>query len=371
MAYTTFDPSKFDNIQQVGGIRTGSLDYPNPNGGQTCRVALVNTGGGLRFTIALDRGGDVVEASYNQVNVAYLTQNDYKPPNHAYHQGLEWLTGWSGGLVTTTGPVLMGAPRNEDGVETSLHGRFSSTPVAVLEVLNPDPHRDQLDMRIVMLIRDTRMFGPNLEVRREIRCKLGEPWFAIADEVSNRGDESSRHALLYHVNFGYPLLDVGTRLIYRGHGTLYDFRGEQASPTTAEQCKRAVAPDKSYQGTREQLVIAEPSADQQGNVHVGILNEPQRLGMSLIYAANALPRLASWLHYGPCGSYVASLEPFFGSILGRAKDDHPSASAWLEPGETKRYEVEYRMLASEAELAVLAAKDGPLDLLVGSWGGSK
>ncbi|MCO6047660.1 aldose 1-epimerase family protein [Aeoliella sp. ICT_H6.2] len=362
MSITTFDPAKFENIQQVGGIRTGSLDYPNPNGGQSCRVAFINTGAGLRFSLALDRGGDVVEASYNHLNLAYLTPNDYKPPSHAYHQGAEWLTGWPGGLVTTAGPELMGAPRTEGELSVSLHGRFSSTPTAVLEVVNPDPQRGQLDMRIVLLIRDTRMFGPSLEVRREVRCRLGEPWFAITDEVTNRGDERCRHALLYHVNFGYPLLDEASRLVYRGHGVLHDQRGELATQVTAEQIKKVSAPDDSFRGAREQLVIAEPTSDCQGKTHIGILNEQQQLGMSLIYSANALPRLASWLHYGPRGSYVASLEPFFGSILGRDKDNHPSATATLEPGQSKKYQVEYRICATASELQELASQDGPLDL---------
>ena len=362
MSITTFDPTKFENVQQVGGIRTGSLDYPNPNGGQSCRVAWINTGTGLRFTLALDRGGDVVEASYNHLNLAYLTPNDYKPPSHAYHQGLHWLSGWPGGLVTTAGPELMGAPRTDGDTVVSLHGRFSSTPAAVLEVVNPDPQRGQLDLRLVLLIRDTRMFGPNIEVRREIRSRLGESWFTISDQVTNRGDEPCRHALLYHVNFGYPLLDEGTRLLYQGRGVLHDQRGEYATPSTAEQIKQAPAPGEAYRGTREQLVIAEPISEPDGTTRVGILNERQQLGMSLTYSANALPRLASWLHYGPRGSYVASLEPFFGSILGQDNDNHPSATATLEPGETKQYEVTYRVCSTAAELGQLASLDGPLEL---------
>lgn len=362
MTSTPCDPAKFENPLQVGGIRTGTLDFPNPNGGQACRVAHVNTGAGLRLTVALDRGGDIVEASYNQHGLAYLTPNDYKPPSHAYHRDAEWLAAWPGGLVTTTGPILMGVPRTENGVTTSLHGHFSNTPAAVLEVANPDPQRSSWDMRLVLLIRDTRMFGPSLEVRREIRCRLGEPEFAIVDEVTNRGDERSPHAMLYHVNFGYPLLDEGTRLVYQGRGQLRDARGDLASPTTSEQCKRAPAPCGSYRAAREQLLIVEPTADAAGNVHAGILNESLGLGLRLKYPASALPRLASWLHYGPRGSYVASLEPFCGSILGQSADDHPSAATMLAPGETKRYEVAYRICATADELDSLAAQDGPLKL---------
>src|SRR5262245_9221533 len=117
-----FDPAKFENPLQLGGIRTGLLDSPGAGGGWPTRVALFDTGAGLRFTVALDRGGDIVEASHNQFGLAYLTPNGLRPPSPAYHTGVEWLRGWAGGLVTTCGPEYMGGPRVEDGVQSSLHG---------------------------------------------------------------------------------------------------------------------------------------------------------------------------------------------------------------------------------------------------------
>ena len=76
-----YDPNKFENIHQIGGIRTGTLD-------SGVRVALLDTGAGLRFTVALDRGGDIVDARYNQFALAYLTPNELLPPSHAYHLSL-------------------------------------------------------------------------------------------------------------------------------------------------------------------------------------------------------------------------------------------------------------------------------------------
>lgn len=55
-----FDADKFELVHQVGGIRTATYDWPDAGGAPGCRVAMVNTGSGLRFTVALDRGGDIV-----------------------------------------------------------------------------------------------------------------------------------------------------------------------------------------------------------------------------------------------------------------------------------------------------------------------
>ena len=130
----TFDTNKFENIHQIGGIRTGTLDS-HPLGGPGGRVALVDTGAGLRFTVALDRGGDIVDARFNQHALAYLTPNGLVLPNRAHQTGIEWIYGWAGGLVTTCGPQYMGGPREEDGVKTSLHGHYSNLPAAVEQTI--------------------------------------------------------------------------------------------------------------------------------------------------------------------------------------------------------------------------------------------
>ena len=61
---------KIEHPLQLGGIRTGLLDAPGAGGGPGVRVALVDTGAGLRFTVALDRGGDIIDAAFNDCALA-------------------------------------------------------------------------------------------------------------------------------------------------------------------------------------------------------------------------------------------------------------------------------------------------------------
>ena len=70
--------------------------------------------------------------------------------------------------------------------DVSLHGHHSNTPASLDAIANPDPLLGQLDMSIAMTIRDTRMFGPNVEVRRTITCTLGKSSIHIHDDVINR-----------------------------------------------------------------------------------------------------------------------------------------------------------------------------------------
>lgn len=361
------DLAKFENALQLGGIRTGTLDSPGAGGGCATRVALFDTGAGLRFTVALDRGGDIVDANFNQFALAYLTPNGLVPPSAAYHTGAEWLRGWAGGLVTTCGPEYLGGPREEDGVKTSLHGRYSGQCAQVETLRNPDPHKGRHEMELGLVVRDSRAFGPVFEIRRTIRCTLGVPEVRIEDAVTNRGDTRAAHHWLYHCNLGWPLLDRGARFIYRGkakYWTIPPPPGQDiVQPLAAaamNKLKRVPAGLPQHAGRGERGLIVETEADRDGWCRIGLINDKLKLGLEISYPKKGLPRMANWQHYGPRGCYVSALEPFSGSLLGSARDKHKLAKQFLEPGETRNYQLKIRTLAGAKALAELIKCDGPL-----------
>lgn len=363
----TPDIPKFENPLQIGGIQTGTLDSPGAGGGRSVRAAFIDTGAGLRFTVALDRGGDIVNASYNEFALAYLTRNGLVPPSPAYHQGAEWLRSWAGGLVTTCGPEYMGGPRTEDGAKTSLHGRYSGQSAQVESIRNPDPHRGQSEMELRLIVRDSQMFGPIFEIRRTIRCRLGAAELQIEDEVTNCGDTRVAHHWLYHCNLGWPLLDRDARFVYRGSAEYWVVPpppGEDIvqplSAAAMEALKRVPEPMAEHAGSGERGLIVDTEADSDGRCRVGLVNDKLGLGVEISYPKEALPRMANWQHYGPRGSYVTALEPFSGSLLGSARDQHKLARVFLEPGESRRYQLTLRVLAGAGALAELDQCDGPV-----------
>jgi hypothetical protein len=359
------DLAKFDNVLQLGGIRTGTLDSPGAGGGLPTRVALFDTGAGLRFTVALDRGGDIVEAAYNSTALAYLSPVGLVRPSPAYHLENEWLRGWAGGLVTTCGPEYIGGSREEDGARTSLHGRYSGQPAQIEVLRNPDPHNGRHEMELGLVVRDARMFGPVFEIRRTIRCTLGVPEIHISDTVLNRGDTRTVHNWLYHCNLGYPLLDAGTRLVYRGQAEYWVVPPppgqdivQPLSAAAMEKLKRIPPPLAEHAGAGERGLIVETEAERDGWCRIGLVNPRLKVGLEISYPRSALPRMANWQHFGPRGSYVTALEPFSGSLLGSARDKHSLARQFLEPGESKSYELKFRVLSGSAALAALSQCDG-------------
>jgi len=355
-----FDPTKFEPAHQVAGILTGTLDHPQPGGGQSCRVAHVDTGSGFRFTVALDRGGDIVQATHNATNLAFLTPNGYKPPAHAHHRGEEWLTGWPGGRVTTCGPRYIGPPRTEDGHDVSLHGSFSNTPAAVQAIKPPDFRAGgDAAMHLDLVIRETRMYDPTLEVCRRIACTAGQPAVTITDRVTNLGNTAVAHHWLYHVNLGYPLLDEAAELVYAGAVTLWQPEGWVPTADDLATLKRVPAPLDEHRGPASRVVFADVPADSDGRCHVGLINDARGLAVELSFDKAQLPRFANWQHYGP-GCYVTGLEPFAGSLRGKADDDHPGAERYLEPGDARDYGLTLRVLTEADAIAALRGHDGAL-----------
>jgi hypothetical protein len=233
---------------------------------------------------------------------------------------------------------------------------------------NPDPHRGRYEMLHSMVVRDARMFGPVLEVRRQIQCILGRPQVMIYDQVINRGDAPVPHAWLYHVNFGYPLLDRGARFVYRGPAEYWqvpkppDARSIMRPLDAGGMNKLKRVPDSlpEHASSGERGLIVENAPDADGLCRAGLINDRLRLAVELEYPAEALPRLANWQHYGPRGCYVTGIEPFTGSLMGTQNDRHPSARQVLQPGETRRYQLTLRVHSGAASIRELAGHDGPV-----------
>ena len=351
-------------------IRTGTLDHPAAAGGLGSRVAWLDTGGdtgGLRVAVALDRGGDVVEASFRGVNLAYLTPNGYKPPSPAYHHGEEWLRGWPGGLMTTCGPETIGRTTAEDGRVINLHGRYSNTPAALVGIHEPGGDGEEFGFDLV--VRDTRMFGPNYEVRRTYRARLGEPTLRIWDRVMNIGDRPQPHSWLYHINLGRPLLGPGGRLVYRGRlNHAWQNPPSDTLPTSEalDAFKDIPEPIASHAGGGERgVVVVVPPAGGEGWARVGLVNPARSLGVAVRFRPEQMPRFANWQHLAPRvapgDAYVTGLEPFAGTMMG-AEDAFPGSQIVLEPGESREYDVEIAMVSEPDAVDGLLAEDGVVEV---------
>ena len=337
---------KIGNIQQIGGIETSVLDNDPARGS---RIAWVNTGSGLRYKVAIDRCLDIVDTFFNQHSLTWISHGGLTAPRPDANSGLEWLYSFAGGLVTTCGLTHIGGPESDETEVRGLHGRISNIPAAVESIVQPDPASGNMDMSITAVIKESSVFGPHLELRRTITSTLGEPVIKICDEVINRGNTPCPHMLLYHCNFGWPLVDEGADIIYRGNCRSRGMDFDNKLFNNDHDYKKCQKLLESHRGSGESCGFIDVEPDTDGMCQAGLVNHALPLALVMRYSKNQLPHLTNWQHWGP-GEYVCALEPGTNPPIGQNKARQSGELIMLEPGETRNYHLEIEVLSDPAPI---------------------
>ncbi len=326
---------KISNRVQMGGIETSVLD----NGaGRGSRIAWINTGTGLRYKILLDRGMDIAEAFFNHYNLSWISHLGVTTPQPFSDKGIDWLRNFTGGLLTTCGLTHVGGPEDDDFGSRGLHGHIANLPAEIISIEQPDPLAGIFDFSITGIIRETRPFGPSLELHRTISGTLGQPELRIRDKVVNRGNTPSPHMLLYHFNFGWPLVDEGTQLLWEGDWTTR--KGDKNGVLFREDndFKTCPAPLPAHDGSGEEVAFIDAQADANGDCSCGLYNPALHLKATLHFQKSQLPWLTNWQHWGN-GEYVTGLEPGTHPPIGQSQARADGSLLFIEPGESRLYEL--------------------------------
>ena len=351
-----FDPAKFINASQVGGIEAYTIDEGPARG---VRALCVNTGGGLRYRILADRGLDIDRAFLHQYSLSFLTHKGLTPPTRGLDRSLDWLKSFPGGLLTSCGPFNIGPPGLDADEELGLHGPHSNTGATIESVVQPDPQAGRLEMSVVGTIRYGAFYGPCVQLRRTISSRLGANSIDIVDEFTNAGNQPVPHAWLLHINFGYPLVDAGAELCYDS---------TRVEPTDAPESaarfkqgidyKRIPGPQQRHRGPTSAVAYLYPRPiDRAGNTTVAIVNPRLSLGVAIHYITKQFPRLGNWQHFGPY-EYVTALEPMNGTIEGRASDRARGLLDHLAPGGAKLYRYGFEIVTDRRRLDELRKLNG-------------
>lgn len=317
--------------------------------GRGTRIAWINTGAGLRYKVIMDRAMDIADAFYNQHSVAWLSHTGVRPPEPFSDSGINWLRNFGGGLLVTCGLTHFGGPEKDEYGERGLHGQISNISAELISVKQPSPVDGDLEFSISGIVKQTTVFGPNLELRRTISGTLGQAVIKMHDEVINRGNTTAPHMLLYHCNFGWPLVDEGTDIIWSGK---WESPGDNKVGkifSKGNNFRKCPAPMKAHKGNGEEVAFIDIDSDKDGVCKCGLHNA--RLGMALImkFDKAQLPWLTNWQHWGE-GEYVTGLEPGTNPPIGQAKARKENTLIYLSPGEKKMYDLEIKILNNKREI---------------------
>lgn len=339
---------RIGDISQFAGVRVGELGDGFERG---VRVADFRTGSGFEFTVLVDRGMDIGWASFQGASISWRSPTTAVGPAFYEPEGLGWLRGFHGGMLNTCGLTHMGAPTVDEGQPLGLHGRASYIPASHF-AHGGDWQGDEYEMWISGQLRQAVVFGEYLVLRRRISARLGESRLVLEDTVTNEGYQPAPLMLLYHVNFGFPVVSEFTELL----AASAEVRPRDAAAAPGlDQHHRFQAPTAGYQ---EQVFYHTPKTGPDGVAQYGLANRRfgggRGLGGYVRFNVAELPGLVQWKMMGQT-FYVVGLEPSTGGVEGRDKDRAAGRLTHLQPGESKHYRVEIGVLASLEEIDAFSA----------------
>lgn len=200
----------------AGGIREVVFENGAERG---VRALEFRTGTGLCFDVLVDRAMDIGSSEFCGRAIGWRSASGFRHPGlHDGSDELAWLRSVSGTLATggldhTMGPAEVDASQynlpSRRTIRHGLHGRVANIP-ARLRGYGEQWRGDRCTLWAEGEIRQAALFGEHLELLQRIEADLGSNEVRIFDTVSNRGYERTPHMLLYHFNFGWPLVDSGS-----------------------------------------------------------------------------------------------------------------------------------------------------------------
>lgn len=224
--------------------------------------------------------------------------------------GLGWLEGFNEWMVRCglenngqAGPdKLVNNVGDEVMIDLTLHGKIANIPASEVEVIIEDKPPYRITIRGA--VHERMLFGPKLELQTELTTIPGATTFTVRDVVINRGAQPQEFQMLYHANYGRPLLEEGAK-INAPLAEVTPYNANAARDVNTYNTFRGPTP-----GYVEQVYLMKPLADSRGETLVLLQNRAGDRGTSLRYSLKELPYLTLWKNTGAeADGYVIGIEP--------------------------------------------------------------
>lgn len=319
------------HINQLSGVDEVVLARGK---GKGMTMLEIRNGKGLYIVLSADRCMDISRISFKGDNMGYFAPCGYVSPQFYDKESDGFLKSFTAGFMTTCGISSVGSPCVDNGEVLPLHGNISNTPCESYSYRETDT-----EIIVTAVIRDAVLFGNSYNMIREYGFSKHENSITITDTIENIGNTVAPCMLLYHINFGYPILSENAHVYI---------------PSTSVKARNAHA--QKYIDTR--LVMEKPRsgyeeccyyydvASDGDTASVGIYNEDIQKGVKISYDKSTLDCFTQWKMMGE-REYVLGLEPGNCTADGRDVMRKTGLLKELKPGET--YKTHLKISFSENE----------------------
>ena len=316
-------------------------------GGKQEGVDVIEVSNGqLCFVVVPTRGMSVLKVESGDIRLGWDSPvKEVVHPqfiNLESRRGLGWLEGFNEWLVRC-GLEWAGHPgtdkfRNNVGdeveMELTLHGRIGNLPASEVEVViqpGPPPR-----IHVRGLVEERMFHGPKLSFWTDISTELGSNSFRFDDAITNDASHEQEFQIIYHANFGPPLL---------GNGARFTGAIEQVKPFNAHAALGVKNFDE-YTGPQagfvEQVYCLKSVAAPDGQTEMLLQNPGGDRGVSLAFPVKQLPCVTLWKNLASVADgYVTGIEPGTGFPYTRKVERDAGRVPKLAPSETRRFTIEF------------------------------
>lgn len=325
-------------------------------GGKQHGVDLVEIDNGLMTVVVLPtRGMGILEAYTDEASLGWNSPvREVVHPSYIQAEargGLGWLGGFNE-FVCRCGLNYNGAPgedviRTNTGAEKTsilpLHGSIANTPA--MRVCVRVQLREPYELAVIGEVRDAAMFGPAFDMLSTISTIPGTRTFTVSDSIANASAMPAELELLYHCNYGPPLLGQGAQLLAPVEFvTPRDARAQEDLDTW-----NVYGPPEA--GFSEQCYFLRMHADADGRTVVGLANPDRSVVATIRYDVAALPAFTIWRNSAAeADGYVTGLEPGTDYPNNRMFEREQGRVVELPPEGSYDVSVEFGLLEGRQEV---------------------
>ncbi|WP_313118800.1 aldose 1-epimerase family protein [Pantoea septica] len=306
------------------------------------KVLTITSQNGLTIALSPTRGMDLLHVNGDGVRLGWDSPvNEVVNPayiNLDSRNGLGWLEGFNE-MMVRCGYEWTGHQVVKDGRIYTLHGKAGNTPASRVEVTIDEkaPH----EIRVRGLLKENTFKKANLETWTELRYVPGAKSFTLHDVLTNRGDYPHDYQIIYHSNFGTPILEKDARFI-APLKSVSPFNDYAKSGLKAWNIYDA--PTKDFDEMVFNLV---PKADSSGKTLAAVINSKGDKGASIEFDTHQLPLLTMWKNTDTLKQgYVTGIEPGTNYAYPVTIEKEQGRVKQLAPGQSTTFELTYTLLSS-------------------------
>ncbi len=331
----------------------GWTDYTfNDGPARGVRAFDLKNGKNIRMTVLADRGLDIASLSYKGFPMSFSSKDGIRSPYLYAEDGARgFLKQFNAGMLTTCGITYAGAAGDDGGRALGLHGPYSNLPAEQVcaEMLDRD---DELMISVRGRVRESCVFSENMLLSRSLVLETEKDIVRILDTVENQGFSTEPVMLVYHINFGYPMLGAGAKL-YSSAASVKPRDGIAAQGMA--QYDRMEAPGIERP---EECFFHEEFKDP--DAFVMLHNETLQLAAIVHFDAKRFPLLCEWKCMR-AGDYALGLEPTTSGVDNRSAARENGMLTYLEPGASREYTVSLEFTDDPAVIGRYRKASGKAD----------